>query len=251
MRLFMYPARRDRHRQSLVRARRAGVAAHLALLAFGMLGAPAARAQASGSASLTSELSVRGVSLSAGRAAPQLSWAYDGEQGWYAGAVAASQLRLGEHDNAAQLIAYGGYAQRLASGLSWEAGMSSTAFRHASEYDYREAYLGLASDRISGRLYFAPAYYGYGGKVGYAEVNGFHPLRERLKLMLHIGLLHRFQAPPSGARQHADLRLALGYDAGACNVQLAMLGGSSLGPDAARGGKRSPRALALSVSYSF
>ena len=70
--------------------------------------------------------------------APQLSLAYDAPQGWYAGAFAAPRLALGERTGVTQLVAYGGYARRLASGLSWEAGASSTAFPHAAEYNYRE-----------------------------------------------------------------------------------------------------------------
>lgn len=233
MPLFMYAARRDHRQQSLIPAR-------LALLALTMLAAPAASAQASGSVSLTSELSVRGMSLSDRRAAPQVSLSYDGEQGWYGGAVAAPQVRLGERDNATELIAYAGYVRRMASGLSWEAGASSTTFQHASDYNYREIYIGLASDRVSGRLYLAPAYYGYGGRVAYAELNSFMALRERLKLIVHAGLLHHFHGQPDSV----DLRLALGYDIGACNVQLAWLGRSN-------GRQPAPRALALSASYSF
>ena len=247
----MHPHRRDDNRQSIGRACGAQLSARIALIALGMLAAHAARAQASASVSLTSEFSVRGVSLSDGRAAPQLSLSYDAEPGWYAGAFAAPRVRLGGRPDLTELIAYAGYAHRLASGLSWEAGASSTAFRHASDYNYREIYAGLASDRISGRLYLAPAYYGYGGRVAYAELNGFHPLSERIKLIAHIGALHRLHGQAPGARDHVDLRLAIGYDAGACNVQLAWLSGSSVGPGTARGGGRSPRALALSASYSF
>ena len=242
MRLFMYPARRDDRQPTLIRA---------VPLALGMLIASAAQAQSSATVSLASELSVRGVSLSDGRPAPQVGWSYDGEQGWYAGAVAAAQVRVGERDNAIQLIAYGGYARLLASGLSWEAGVSSTVFRHAADYNYREAYVGLASDRVNGRLYFAPAYYGYGGRVTYAEINTFHPLRDHLKLIAHAGLRHHLQDRHGGARDHLDVRLALGYDAGSCNLQLAWLGGSGIGPAAASGSRRAPRTMAISASTSF
>ncbi|MES2017488.1 MAG: TorF family putative porin [Pseudomonadota bacterium] len=210
------------------------------LCALAMLAAPAAWGQTSASVTFTSELSARGVTLSDGRATTQLGVAYDGEQGWYAGAVAAPQVRLGERDRdrATQIIAYGGYAQRLASGLSWEAGVSATTFHRASEYNYREIYLGLASDQLSGRLYLAPAYYGYGGRVAYAELNGVVPLPHRLKLSAHAGQLHLFSG---SASDRVDLRLALGYDIGGANVQLAWLHGQ----------QRAPRALALSASCSF
>ncbi|MDB5951730.1 MAG: hypothetical protein JWR65_3585 [Massilia sp.] len=206
-----------------------------------MLAADAARGQASASLSMASEYSVRGVSLSSGRPAPQLSLAYDAAQGWYAGAFAAPGLTLGRRAGVTQLIAYGGYARRLAPGLSWEAGASSTSFRHAAEYNYRELYAGLAFDRVEGRVYLAPAYYGYGGRAAYGELNGFYPLREHLKLIAHIGALH---AQAATARGRIDLRLAIGYDSRDCNVQLAWL--ASNGRDT-----RAPRALSLSVTHSF
>jgi uncharacterized protein (TIGR02001 family) len=220
-------------------------------MAAGLLAAHPAHGQVSASVSLTSEYSARGVSLSDGRATPQLSIAYDTPRGWYAGAFAAPGVALGELSSVTQLVAYAGYARRLASGLSWEAGASSTTFQHASEYNYREVFAGLASDRVSGRLYFAPAYYGYGGRVAYGELDGFHPLREHIRLSAHIGLLHGLSGITAQARDRIDLRLALGFDAGACNLQLAWLGSASLGRGPRRDFGRSPRSLALSASYSF
>lgn len=245
MRLFMYPYCGDENQQSI------GRAARIALFAAGMLAAHAACGQASASVSLTSEYSVRGVALSDGRPAPQLSLSYDGAQGWYAGAFAAARLALGERSDVSMLVAYGGYARRLANGLSWEAGASSSAFTHASEYNYREFYAGLASDRISARVYLAPAYYGYGGRVAYAELNGFYPLRERIKLIAHIGALHGLRGPLAKARDRIDLRLAIGFDAGDCNVQLAWLGSARIGSGTSHGNAGSPRAMAISASYSF
>lgn len=208
-------------------------------MAAALLAAPGARAQASASMTLASEYSARGVSLSDGRPAPQLSLAYDAAPGWYAGAFAAPRLSLGQRAGVTQLVAYGGYARRLASALSWEAGASSTSFRNASEYNYREVYAGLAADRVSARLYFSPSYYGDGGRAVYGELNGFYPLRERIRLSAHIGALR------ASAAHRADLRLAIGYDTGACNVQLAWLGRSGHGDTAA------PRAISLSATYSF
>lgn len=207
-----------------------------------MLATHAAQGQASASVSLTSEYSVRGVSFSDGRPAPQLSIAYDAAEGWYVGAFAAPRLTLGERSGVTQLTAYGGYAHRLASGLSLEAGASNTAFQHASEYTYREIYAGLASDRISGRVYLAPTYYGYEGRSAYGELNGFHPLQEHLKLVAHIGVLHTKAAT---VRDRIDVRLGIGYDTGDCNVQLAWLASNG------RSENRPPRALSLSSTYSF
>ncbi|WLI90597.1 TorF family putative porin [Massilia sp. R2A-15] len=202
--------------------------------------APAAHAQTSATVALTSEYSVRGVSLSDGRPAPQVGLAWDGAEGWYAGAYAAPRLVLGERSGVTSLAAYGGYAWRVRSGLAWEAGASSTAFLNAAEYNYREVYAGVMTDHLAARVYFSPAYYGYGGRSAYAELNGFYPLRERFKLIGHAGVLRG-----RGSPDRYDLRLAIGADIGDINVQLAWLHRTSIGA------LRSPRSIALSASYSF
>lgn len=226
MRVFMYLNRRDE--------------SQYALAAIVCCMAPAAHAQTSATVALSSEYSVRGISLSDGRTAPQLGLAWDGAQGWYAGAYAAPRLTLGERDGVTSLAAYGGYASRLRSGLAWEVGASSTAFVNAAEYNYREVYAGVMTDRLAARIYFSPSYYGYGGRTEYAELNGFYPLRDKVKLIGHAGVLHG-----RAGRERVDLRLAVGVDVGDVNVQLAWLHHTSIGA------LRSPRAVALSASYSF
>ncbi|MFL6672302.1 MAG: TorF family putative porin [Massilia sp.] len=207
------------------------------------LAAPAAHAQASASASIASEYSQRGVSLSRGRPVAQLRVDYDAPNGWYAGAF-ASRAELAEGGVTAQVIAYGGYARRLPSGLTWEAGVLNASFMNSGEYRYHEFYAGLAHDRVSGRLYFSPAYYG-GPKTMYAELNSTLPLRERLTLIGHVGLLHGLDDRRGEARNHLDLRLGLGLELGDCNVQLAVLARTPGGRE------RNARALALSASYAF
>lgn len=247
----MYRYCRDKNQHAVGRSRRFRLAARSAWLAASLMAAQAAHGQASASVSLASEYSARGVSLSDGHPAPQLSLAYDGALGWYAGAFAAPRVRLGERADITELIAYGGFAQRLASGVSWDAGISNASFQHASGYNYREFYAGVAFDRLSARLTLAPAYYGYGGRVAYAELNGFYPLDERIKLVAHAGVLHPLGGQPVAAPERIDLRLAIGFDTGACNVQLAWLGTASIGSGAARGDARTPRALALSATLAF
>ena len=66
------------------------------------------------------------------------------------------------------------------------------------------------------------------------KLNGFYPLRERIKLIAHVGVLHGLRGPLANARDRIDLRLAIGFDAGDCNVQLAWLGGASVGPGTAQ-----------------
>jgi uncharacterized protein (TIGR02001 family) len=233
MHLFMSAAGRDRARQTVTRS------TCLPWLVL-VLSAPLpAIAQFSATATLSSELSVRGVSLGEGHPGAQLAVNYDAASGWYAGAMAAPQVRVGERNNATELLAFGGYAQRLASGLSWEAGANSISFAHGSDYNYQEAYVGVSGERLGVRVFIAPHYYGYGGRVAYTEVNGFTPLADHLRLVAHAGVLHRLQG---SANDRVDLRLALAYDAGRCALQLAWMHG---------GGPRAPRALGLSAAWSF
>lgn len=239
-------SRRDKSQQSLAGAARFA-AACACLLAVHC----GAHGQVSGSVALASEVSARGVSLSDGRTAPQLSVSYDAATGWYAGASAAPRLTVAGRTGVTRLVAYAGYARRLPSGLSWDAGASSTSFTHLSGYNYREIFLGLASDRLSGRLYFSPEYYGYRGRAAYLELTGFHPVGERIKLIVQAGVLHGLKGLAADTRDRVDTRLAISYDAGQVNVQLAWLRTASIGSGVFRTGERAPRALAASVSYSF
>lgn len=206
-----------------------------------VLAAPA-RAQLGASASLVSDYSVRGISLSQGRPEPQLRIDYDASGGWYLGALAAG-VSLPDSNARQQLLAYGGYAQRLSPGLSWEAGALDVSFLHDTEYRYHEFYAGLADGGTSARLYYSPAYYG-NGKTLYAELNHTVPLRGHLSLSAHLGLLRPFGDSGEGQRQTIDGRLTLGMDFGELNLQLALLGAAPGGPQAAR-------RLAIGATYGF
>jgi uncharacterized protein (TIGR02001 family) len=247
MRLFMSLARNFESKQQALagavrpaRGRRAVIAA--AAAAVSVL-SPAA-AQTSVNASVTSEYSARGMSLSKGRAAPQLRVDYDAAGGWYAGAL-LSRAALAHSETNMQTIVYGGYARTLASGLTWEAGALRTAFVNDHEYNYHEVYAGLAHERVAGRVYFSPSYYGY-GKTLYTEVNASRPLRDRLTLIGHLGWLHPIDSHGERRRERLDLRVGLGYEVASWNFQLAVLASV---PD--RHGPDAPRALAVSASYGF
>jgi uncharacterized protein (TIGR02001 family) len=190
-------------------------------------------AQTSGNLQLVSEYAVRGISLSAGHPAVQLRIDHDIEDGWYAGGF-ASPATLGGRSQA-QLIFYGGRAGRLASGLSWDAGISRTAFLRDRGYDYTEFHAGLALDRASVRLFLSPAYYGE-ERTAYLDLNAFHPLDDRLRLTFHAGVLHTFGAY-AGPRDRTDLRIGLASTFGDCTVQVgwqALLRAEHGGPPRAR-----------------
>jgi len=193
-------------------------------------------------AAVSSEYVARGMSLSHGRASPQLRLDLDAG-GWYAGAQVA-RVRYDYTAPGPQLLAYGGYAEKLPSGLSWEAGALWSTLG-GSAYRYHEVYAGLAGDRLAGRLYYSPSYYGDAPTI-YAELNGSQPLRGALALVGHVGLLRPLGSAVDEARSRIDLRAGLSLGSGNWNVQLALL--ASL---PRRHGSEAPRALQLSASYGF
>jgi uncharacterized protein (TIGR02001 family) len=193
-------------------------------------------------AALGSEYVARGVSLSRGRPAPQLRVDLDAG-GWYAGALVA-RVRYDYTAPGPRVLAYGGHAERLPSGLSWEAGALWSSLG-GSAYRYHEVYAGLAGDRLAGRVYYSPSYYGDAAAV-YAELNGSRPLRGGLALVAHAGLLRPLGSAEDEARSRIDLRAGLSLDSGNWNVQLALLANLPR-----RHGAEAPRALHLSASYGF
>jgi uncharacterized protein (TIGR02001 family) len=202
-----------------------------------------AQAQVGVTATATSEYVVRGMSLSQGRAAPQLRLDVDAA-GWYAGAL-LSPARLDYTGTRAQVLAYGGHAWRMQSGLSLDAGVLGATLTDTRAYRYHELYAGLSGERFAGRVYYSPSYYGDAATV-YAELNGSAPLRDGLALVGHVGLLQPLGSADDEARRRLDLRVGLSLDSGNWNVQLSLLANLPRrhGPDA-------PRALQVSASYGF
>jgi uncharacterized protein (TIGR02001 family) len=207
-----------------------------------VLAAAPVRAQLAASAALVSDYSVRGMTLSEGRPEAQLRLDYDARGGWYAGAL-ASGVALAGSGARQQVLGYGGYAHRLPSGLSWEAGLLNATFAGDPEYRYHEFYAGLARDGLNARLYYSPAYYGQ-GKTLYAELNGAMPLQGKLTLSGHLGLLHPFGDGGDQARHRIDARVALGMDVGRLNLQIAVVA-------AAPGGHEAARKLAIGATCGF
>jgi uncharacterized protein (TIGR02001 family) len=195
----------------------------VALVLWGLFIATQAWAQVSGSVALVSDYRFRGVSLSDDDPAAQLSIAYDHSSGWYAGAF-ASTVELADQDRRnLQTVAYVGYARRSRPGLDWEVGASYSAFSGVGGYDYSEVYCGLASDKLSARIYYAPNYFGQGSRVIYAELNGALALRDRLHLIGHVGALraNNGSAGSVGSSRHQfDVRTGVGIDLERASIQL-------------------------------
>lgn len=162
----------------------------LALSVLSCLLAPAAQAQLSGSAGLLSNYLYRGISFSNNQPAARLALNYDGADGWYAGGQAVTGQLVVERHRSVQWVGYAGYAQRLASGLSWETGVSAYGFPRSPDWNFREVYVGLSGTGLSGRLHYSPDYLGMNERTLYGELNGGWVLAPRWQAFWHGGYLY-------------------------------------------------------------
>jgi uncharacterized protein (TIGR02001 family) len=178
--------------------------------------------------------------------------AYDSHDGWYAGGLASGAKFAGTH--AEQFVVYGGHTGPVADGLSWDAGASGAAFVQASAYNYAEAYVGLASENCSGRVYYSPSYLNQKAHTVYAELNATYPLQENVHLLGHFGILHQLSGSdtsPSESGSRYDGRIGISARIAEWVVELAWVAlqkKSSLYPAYE---DRNPRTVVLSVAYSF
>ncbi len=216
-----------------------------------MLAAGAAQAQTSFTAGVVSDYRYRGMSLSEETPAAQLALNYDDPSGAFAG-VSLSQASLPFTEASALAVSYAGFARPIGKTLSWEAGVSQSAFRNAAHYNYHEVFAGLSVERLSARLYLSQRYLGVGGRSAYAEVNGSHPLTDVLDLVGHLGYLRAgaqgWQAAPPA---RADVRVGVSAALAEWTVQLAWSAtrqGAALYPAAYGSGARK---LVLSIARSF
>jgi uncharacterized protein (TIGR02001 family) len=218
----------------------------------------AAHAQFSGSASLLSDYRYRGVSLSDNEPAAQLTVVYDDASGWYAGAF-ASTIRFGATSSrGVQSIVFAGYAWRASEGWSYEVGITHSR-SHVSgspSYSYSEIYAGFAAGGLSGRLYYAPSYFGDRSDIVYAELNGAHAFNDRIRLVAHVGALvgdgtanvygYYYQRPDFVV----DGRIGVVFDLEHFELQLSGVAVSSNGAYPTVGEARR-RGVVLQVSRAF
>ncbi|MFC5743532.1 TorF family putative porin [Dyella tabacisoli] len=185
-----------------------------------------AHAQVSGSVTLVSDDRFRGVSLSDGRPAVQVAIAYDHADGWYAGAFASSvRLEQGGRSGAQGLV-YMGFARRISPGLSWELGSQYTRFSGHEHYAYPEIYIGLASEHLSGRLYYTHDYFGSGTPMVYAELGSTRTLSDHLYLFGHVGMLRRNGHGPAHddtSHYRFDIRAGIGTSLSGCDLQVSWI----------------------------
>ena len=197
----------------------AALAAGIAIAAVSAMAS--AQTTISGSISMLSEYRYRGLALSDGGAAAQLNLNLDHASGLYGGGFVTNSSIA--DIKGTQLIGYAGYAQRLRSGASWEAGCTHTAYTQWHTYDYNECYAGAALERVSARLYYAPDYLGRNARTVYAELNGFYPLQDGVSVIGHAGWLRTLSGlpyPGIPASARYDARMGVSVRLGDWHAQL-------------------------------
>jgi uncharacterized protein (TIGR02001 family) len=216
--------------------------------------AAAANAQFSGTLSVVSDYRYRGITLSDQKPAAQVGLTYDDPTGWYAGAFGSTVRLAPPAGPNFQALGFAGYAVRLPSGVSLEAGGDYSAFTGASRYNYGEIFLGAAADAVSGRIYYSPRYFGQHGDGVYAELNASQPLIDRIRVFAHVGYLRA--SYPTGYRQWSkqntiDGRVGVGIEFDWFHLDLAWVGLNATYAAYQITGTNSPNTVVLTLTRSF
>lgn len=187
-----------------------------------------ASAQVAIEAALQSDYRVRGYSVNDEEPSASLSLSYDDPSGAYVGASLIGSIYEGDP------VLFGiqgsaGYAARIGSALSLDAGVSRTQYFYgygtSRNYDYTEIYVGLALPVVSARLSYSPDYYRNDKETLYAEVEtGISPASDWF-LSAHAGVLAYLGDPPAFLPdQSFDWRLGATRQFGPWGIHLDLSG---------------------------
>ena len=200
--------------------------------------------------SIFSDARFRGYSLSAGHPVALLDLSYDDPSGLYAAASGSFVANDGVHPLGLQLN--GGYARRVAPGLTLDVGAIHSAYSHygsRGSASYTEVYAGATYKFLSGRVAYSPHYFGKGNRTIYAELDANVSPARKLRLNGHVGLLAPLDYREQGFRFRTqyDWRIGASREVGPLSLHVNLSGG---GPDRDyyRGHWRGRTALVLGAS---
>jgi hypothetical protein len=192
--------------------------------------------------------------LSDGRPVGILDLSYDHSSGLY-GALSGSAVAT--RDDGLQplgLILNLGYAKRLASGITIDAGATHSAYSRYSDRraarSYTEVYAGLSGKFLTGRVYVSPDYL-TGGTL-YGEFVATAPIADNLQLSGHAGLLVPLGRSQTGYsyRREFDWRIGITRQLGPVSLQAAWTGVRPA-QNLYRYGYHSRDALVLGLTYAL
>ena len=185
---------------------------------------------------------------------------YDDPKGWYVG-VFGSTVRLappGASSSNLQAIVYAGYATRLPSGISVEAGGDYSVFAGSNGLNYGEVFVGGATENLNARIYYSPRYFGQPSNGVYGEINAAQPLIDRVRLHLHAGYLRFRYDSPYGplygiqpTRNVVDGRIGLRVDLDTVQLEIAWVGVSNHTAAYPITGSTSPNGVVATLSLLF
>jgi uncharacterized protein (TIGR02001 family) len=178
-------------------------------------------ADVSGSISVLSDYRYRGESLISGNPSLQADVTVDSDSGWYAGAFASGVTLDKRHGT--QLLAYGGYAHALQGAWSWDSGVTNTWFSTDDDYDFAEAYAGIASEHLNAKVFWSPDYFGSGAHTLYTEVNGSYPIFDSWRAIAHLGYLSRLSGNRYLPSSRRDNQIGIAKAFGNLTLQLTWM----------------------------
>jgi uncharacterized protein (TIGR02001 family) len=199
-------------------------------LCFTCLFPSPAAAQWGGTFSLDSDYRLRGYSLTDGDPAASAQVTYDHPSGAYANLVALAKIG-GDETRFMGVLANVGYARRVSSNVTIDAGLLRSEIRasdqYARPYRYTEIYAGATVGRVLGRIYYSPDYRSDGVSTLYGELEtGFEPARD-WRVSGHVGsLLYLTDATYREAGStHQDWRISVSRQLGRVEIHSALSGG--------------------------
>ncbi|HEY1328711.1 MAG TPA: TorF family putative porin [Casimicrobiaceae bacterium] len=242
------------HASAAPRVRRKPLCTSLPATLLLALVASRAYAQFSGTVSLLSDYRYRGVSLTDDQPAAQLGVVYDDPRNWYVGAVATTAItHCAGACAGVQAVSYAGYAWRQPSGVTLDAGLDVWFSTASQRYSFAEMYAGFTYVNTSGRVYYAPRYFGQDTPSVYVEVTQTLPVHDRVRLLGHVGLLHVGNTGPYpyGPSNATDVLLGAAVDVAPVELRLTWQHVTSLPyPYPVAIGDRRSR-FVVQVSYGF
>jgi uncharacterized protein (TIGR02001 family) len=217
-------------------------------------GAPAL-AQVAGSVTVQNDYQFRGYALGVERPVAILNLNYDHPRGFYANGSIIGAYDDDEGPELLGLTANVGYARRLASGATLEAGFVATRYDDLYGVEeseaYAEVYVGALVRGVTARVYYSPDYFDTGGAV-YGEVEAAVEPVPKLRLSAHLGALAFVgERPPDPRRTtQIDWSVAASRRFGAFDLHASVSGGGP-DPEYYQGRPSDKAAVIAGVTWNF
>lgn len=200
------------------------IAAAAALLAV----AGAAHADMSVTAGLVSDYDWRGITKSDHDGAFQLGGTYSFDSGFYVGAWGSTLGNAGQ----SEIDAYAGFAGEFSnSGVGYDLGATYYTFTEDDDANYVELSAGVSYGVLSGKVSFAPDFFGdYTDEEGfYVEGNAAVPMGNGFNFLAHVGYsfgdgVKNYYAGDN----YLDWSAGIGYDVGNFTTYLKYADGSDV-----------------------